>query len=250
MESLEEPLPFPRIDGYRTIRHLDDGSGSTVWVVEDTATHLELAVKILGGDTPCEEAALDSLRLQHDFLVETYEMLATSSGPGVLMEYCPAGSAAQVVAVRGPLSVGEAITVAAPIAGALAFLHAQGLTHGDLSPRNILFTAEGKPKLGDFGTHRMVGQVPGDYGTGGFCAPETALEPSSGVLEPARDVYALAACTWYLLTGRPPNATASRVPLGSMVPEVNDEFAKLLEQALDPTRPGGRVPNNSDSGSS
>lgn len=233
MEFNEEPLAFPRIEGYRTIRHLDAGSGGSVWVVEDESTHDELAVKILGQDAPEDAAATEALDLDHEFLVEALGILQTSQGPGILMEYCPAGSAAQVVAVRGPLSVGETITVVAPIAGALAYLHARGLTHGDLSPRNILFTAEGKPKLGDFGTHRMVGQLPGDLGTQGFCAPETFNGPESGQLEPARDVYALAACTWYLLTGRPPNATANRVPLGSMVPEVNDEFAKLLEQCLD-----------------
>lgn len=239
MESDEEPLTFPQIKGYRAIRHIDDGSGSSVWVVQDVSTHEELAVKILGSATELETGTAESLHVRHEFLVEAVSRLETSMGQGILMEYCPAGSAAAIVAVRGPLSVGETITVVAPIAGALAFLHAQGLTHGDLSPRNILFTAEGKPKLGDFGTHREVGQVPGGFGTQGFCAPETCHSSGSLGLEPARDVYALAACTWYLLTGRPPNATANRVPLGSMVPDVNDEFAKLLEQALD-LDPGNR----------
>lgn len=234
MESQKEPLPFPRIDGYRTLRHLDEGSGRSIWVVQDGTTHEELVVKILGNDAPGSTVEAESLRVDHEFLVESFGMLETSIGPGVLMEYCPAGSVAQVVAVRGPLTVGETITVMAPIAEALAFLHARGLTHGDLSPRNILFTAAGKPKLGDFGTHRVVGENPGDYGTQGFCAPETGSGAGSGELQPARDVYALAACAWYLLTGRPPNATARRVPLGAMVPEVNDEFAKLLELGLDP----------------
>ncbi len=239
MESYEEPLPFPQIKGYRAVRHLDDGSGSSVWVVEDISTHEELVVKILGNTTDLETGAAESLQVRHEFLVEEIRRLETSMGPGILMEYCPAGSAAQIVAGRGPLSVGETITVVAPIAGALAFLHAQGLTHGDLSPRNILFTAVGKPKLGDFGMHRVVGQLPGNYGTQGFCAPETGHGTGAEALEPARDVYALAACTWYLLTGRAPNATANRVPLGSMVPDVNDEFARLLEQALD-LDPGNR----------
>ncbi|MDO5744411.1 MAG: protein kinase, partial [Micrococcaceae bacterium] len=239
MESDEEPLTFPQIKGYRAVRHLDDGSGSSVWVVENVATHEELALKIPGGATDRETGIAESLQVRHEFLVEAVGRLETSLGQGILMEYCPAGSAAQVVAVRGPLSVGETITVIAPIAGALAFLHGQGMTHGDLSPRNILFTAEGKPKLGDFGTHREVGQVPGSHGTQGFCAPETGDLPEALELEPARDVYALAACAWYLLTGRAPNATANRVPLGSMVPDVNDEFARLLEQALD-LDPGNR----------
>lgn len=227
-------MPFPRIDGFRTLRHLDEGSVSSVWVVEDGTTHEELVIKVLGGEASGSVVETEALHLGHEFLVESFGILETSSGPGILMEYCPAGSVAQVVAVRGPLNVGETITVMAPIAEALAFLHAQGLTHGDLSPRNILFTAAGKPKLGDFGTHRGVGETPGEHGTQGFCAPEIVLGVGPGGLEPARDVYSLAACTWYLLTGRPPNATASRVPLGAMVPEVNDEFAKLLEQGLDP----------------
>lgn len=234
MESQIEPLPFPRIDGFRVLRHLDEGSGSSVWVVEDNTTHKEMVVKIPGGDAPESVVESEALQLVHEFLVQSFGLLETSLGPGILMEYCPAGSVAQVVSVRGPLNVGETITVMAPIAEALAFLHARGLTHGDLSPRNILFTAAGKPKLGDFGTHRVVGQTPGEYGTQGFRAPESVLGPGAGGLEPARDLYSLAACAWYLLTGRPPNATNSRVPLGAMVPEVNDEFAKLLEQGLDP----------------
>lgn len=232
MESFEESMVFPIIGGFRTVRHLDEGSGSTVWVVEDDSTKEEFALKILPRGATDEAAAAESPALRHEFLVDGLGLVSTSLGPGILMEYCPAGSAAQVVAVRGPLGVGEVITVMAPIAAALAFLHERGLMHGDLSPRNILFTAEGKPKLCDFGTHRIVGQSPTEFGTQGFCAPETASEGAAGTIEPARDIYALAACTWYLLTGRPPNATASRVPLGSMVPEVNDEFAKLLEQSL------------------
>ena len=143
-------------------------------------------------------------------------MLATSIGPGhpdgVLPRRfgCPGGGGARPAERGGGHYRGGADR------RALAFLHAQGLTHGDLSPRNILFTAEGKPKLGDFGTHRMVGADHRViYGTAGFLCPGNRLgPPDPGVLEPARDVYALAACTWYLLTGRPPNATASRVPLG------------------------------------
>lgn len=234
MESSEEALPFPRIDGYRTLRHLDEGSGSSVWVVEECSTHEELVLKVLGVGALDRDAETEALQLDHEFLVASLATVETSEGPGIVMEYCPAGSVARLVAVRGPLNVGETITVVAPIAEALAFLHARGLTHGDLSPRNILFTAAGKPKLADFGTARAVGQTPGEYGTPGFCAPETALGAQAAELEPARDIYSLAACAWYLLTGRPPNATASRVPLGAMVPEVNDEFAKLLEQGLDP----------------
>lgn len=238
METRDEPQQQPQIAGYDTNRYLGQGGNGTVWVIEDTDSGEELAVKIIGYDESLRRIGAGGLNLRHEYLVHEHGIVDSSLGPGILMEYCPAGSVAAVVASRGPLSVGEVLTVIAPIAEALQFLHDQGLTHGDVSPRNILFTAEGKPKLGDFGTHAIRGETPDDYGTNGFCAPEVAGVADPGELEPARDVYALAACTWYLLTGRAPATASNRIPIGAMVPEVNDNLAVLLEDglAVDPLR--------------
>ncbi|MFJ6418190.1 serine/threonine protein kinase [Paeniglutamicibacter sp. NPDC091659] len=238
METHDEPQQQPQIAGYDTNRYLGQGGNGTVWVIQDTGSGEELAVKIIGYDESLRRIGFRELNLRHEFLVHEYGMVDSSLGPGILMEYCPAGSAAAVVASRGPLSVGEVLTVIAPIAEALQFLHEQGVTHADVSPRNILFTAEGKPKLGDFGAHAIRGETPDDYGTNGFCAPEVAGVADPGELEPTRDVYALAACTWYLLTGRAPAPATSRIPIGAMVPEANDNLAVLLEDglAIDPLR--------------
>ena len=46
---------------------------------------------------------------------------------------------------------GEVVTAIAPVAAALAHAHAHGVVHGDLSPGNIVFTAEGRPVLTDLG---------------------------------------------------------------------------------------------------
>ena len=238
METRDEPQQRPQIAGYDTNRYLGQGGNGTVWVIQDTDSGEEFAVKIIGYDESLRRIGAGGLDLRHEFLVHEHGIVDTSEGPGILMEYCPAGSAAAVVSARGPLSVGEVLTVIAPIAETLQFLHEQGLTHGDVSPRNILFTAEGKPKLSDFGTHSIRGETPEDYGTNGFCAPEVARLAEPGELEPARDVYALAACTWYLLTGRAPAPETNRIPIGAMVPEVNDDLAILLEDglAVDPLR--------------
>ena len=37
------------------------------------------------------------------------------------------------------------VTTIAPVAAALAHAHGNGVVHGDLSPGNIVFTAEGRP---------------------------------------------------------------------------------------------------------
>jgi hypothetical protein len=53
-----------------------------------------------------------------------------------------------------------ALTLAAGIAGALAHLHEQGLTHGDLYGHNILHDGSGQARLGDFGAASFLGGVP------------------------------------------------------------------------------------------
>lgn len=238
METHEKTLEPPRISRYTTKRCLGAGGSGNVWVLQDDVTGQEVVLKVVPYDETFRQDNAQYLEMHHEFLVEQLGFVETSQGPGLLMEYCPAGSAAAVVSARGPLSVGEMMTVIAPMAEVLQHLHEQGMTHGDLSPRNILFTAEGKPKLGDFGNRSIRGETPTDYGTSGFCAPEVARRADSGELEPARDVYGLAACAWYLLTGRAPVQAINRIPIGAVVPEVNDELAMLLEDGLaeDPER--------------
>ena len=121
------------------------------------------------------------------------------------MDYAPGGSLAQLVASRGKLSIGETVTVLTPIAQVLGYLHANGFTHSDVSPGNVLFTSHGKPLLADVGIARMVGDVaavPG-HGTRGFMDPAPVDAVRAG-LQPERDVYSVAALGWYCLTGDVP----------------------------------------------
>ena len=58
------------------------------------------------------------------------------------------------------LTVGMARTIAADVAGALAHLHAHGLTHGDLYAHNLLHDGQGHVRLGDFGAASFLASVP------------------------------------------------------------------------------------------
>ena len=101
---------------------------------------------------------------------------------GLIMDYAAGGSLGQLVAGRGKLGPGETVTVLTPIAQALAYLHGQGFTHGDVSPGNVLFTAHGKPLLADLGVARMVADATAvaDAGTEGF------RDPGAGGRRPGR----------------------------------------------------------------
>ena len=236
------PGPPPVLEGFRTERLLGTGGSSSVWLVAAEDGGRPFALKIPLDGTPEADAAgsfreVDLLAgFQHDHLLVIHGPVATSRGTGIRMDYAPGGSLQNLLGVRGPLPVGEAVTVLAPIAQALAYLHAHGATHGDVAPGNILFTEEGKPLLGDFGLGRRLGEGGRPAaGTPGFMA---SRGPGPGRLDTGADVFALAAVAWFVLTGRVPGPSVQRPPLSVLVPEVPLRFLELVEEGLseDPGR--------------
>jgi serine/threonine protein kinase len=101
---------------------------------------------------------------------------------------------------RGVLGLAEALAAAAPLASALAAVHAVGLLHGDLKPENVLL-AGGAAHLLDFGAARERGRPRLPLrGTPAYLAPEVVRgEPGDG----RADLFALGCVLQLAITGRP-----------------------------------------------
>jgi serine/threonine protein kinase len=98
--------------------------------------------------------------------------------------------------------------IAAQLADALAFIHAQGICHGDLKPSNVLMTPAGKPMLLDFNLafeRRLYAQQLG--GTVPYMSPEQLLATDSNrntdpaLIDSRSDVFALGVILYELLAG-------------------------------------------------
>ena len=175
-------------------------------------------------------------RFSHEHLLRVHHIIETDQGPGLLSDLAPGGSLLGLVTSRGPLPIPEVVTALVPVAQAVGYLHGAGALHGDVTPGNILFTNEGKPLLGDFGTGRLLGAAPGAVaGTPGFIDPQ-----HGGGFDAGADVFALAAVAWFALTGRIPGPAEQRPPLALIVPEVPLELMRLIEDGLSSDR--GRRP--------
>ncbi|WP_426225686.1 protein kinase domain-containing protein [Pseudarthrobacter sp. DSP2-3-2b1] len=257
-------ITVPEVPGFEVGRVLGRGGSATVWLVTEEKTGRDFALKCLGsaGGTRArvrvaglpgpagEEAIRREIRilsvLDHQHLIKAHDAVhfvgsrgsgESGGGTGLLLDYAPGGSLADLVGSRGKLTVGETVTVLTPIAQVLGYLHGKGFTHGDVSPGNVLFTGHGKPMLSDVGIARMVGDVASvpDHGTAGFMDPAPVDAVRAG-LQPERDVYAVAALGWYCLTGEPPRRTADRPPMSLLLPDVPPELAAALEAGLNEDR--------------
>ena len=148
-------------------------------------------------------------RLHHPNIVQVHEVGQHAGSPFLVLELVEGRSLAQSLAGT-PRPARPAAELVETLARAIHCAHRQGVVHRDLTPANILLTADGRPKITDFGLAKLIigggdlrtetGEL---LGTPSYMAPEQAASRHQAI-GAATDVYALGAILYELLTGRPP----------------------------------------------
>jgi serine/threonine-protein kinase len=209
------PAGLPQVPGYEVEAVLGQGGMGIVYKARQCALDRLVAVKMLLagpfaapqelGRFRRETAAMACLR--HPHIVQVYEAGDVEGRPYFTMEFVEGGSLAQKLA-GVPQPASQAAALAVTLAEAVQVAHQAGIVHRDLKPANILLTADGTPKVSDFGLARRLEretrmtQTGIPMGTPSYMAPEQARGQTT--VGPAVDVYALGAILYELLTGRPP----------------------------------------------
>jgi serine/threonine protein kinase, bacterial len=151
--------------------------------------------------------------LFHPHIVEIQYRGESEGQLWVTTDYVKGTSAAQLITNRFPdgLAAGEVLAIVTAIADALDYAHSRGMLHRNVRPANILFAnpagREHQILLTDFGIAPQLGDpneppAPGLTGeTVAYAAPE---QLTGSDIDGRADQYALAATTFYLLTGQPP----------------------------------------------
>ncbi|MEV8068240.1 serine/threonine-protein kinase [Streptomyces sp. NPDC085995] len=211
MEALRAQDPA-RIGAYTLLARLGAGGMGQVYLGRSPGGR-HVALKVIRDEITEHPAALARFRRE----VETVRAVRSAYTANLIdasleaapywlaTEYVEGPTLSGAVAERGPLPVPTCRGVFAALAEGLAAVHAQGVTHRDLKPQNIILSAQG-PQLIDFGIARGVDQTAltdtgFTAGTPGFTAPEVLTR---GEVGPAADVFALGATLAYAATGRPP----------------------------------------------
>ncbi|MBF3245186.1 serine/threonine protein kinase, partial [Pseudomonas aeruginosa] len=224
---LPGPLPDVLSGRYRLERMLGAGGMGTVYRARDLL-HEQfgdpaplVALKLLNesvAESPDASALLYSefaltRRLRHPNVVRlfTFDVDTACQRAYIVMELMPGLPLDRLLCERPEgLPWSELSAIARPLLDVLAYVHEQGVLHGDLKPSNVMLGEEGV-RLFDFGLGQaQAGILDGlpqlsrgriDAWTPGYAAPEL-LEGAP--LSPAADLYALACVLYELADGRHP----------------------------------------------
>ncbi|MGE4066365.1 MAG: protein kinase [Vicinamibacterales bacterium] len=222
------PAVDPTIGPYRLERELARGGMGTVYLAhrDDDEFRRAVAIKLIRGWADDELVRRFRVErqiladLDHPNIARLLDGGATRSGlPYLVMEYVD-GQPIGAYCDQARLSVADRVRLAETLCRAVQYAHERGVIHRDLKPGNVLVTADGVPKLLDFGIARLFDAsapaspaggdtTPGtDRMTPEYASPEQALGLP---VTTASDVYVLGLMLYELLTGvRPQQPTTYR----------------------------------------
>ena len=150
-------------------------------------------------------------------VVPSFDIFEQNGTAYSVSEYCEGVSLERYVSNRGPLSYEQARRMFLPLISAMAAIHAAGVLHLGICPKNVLVDVDGRLRLKNFciPETRTVDTACKPVIAKGYCAPE---QYTAGALRTeAADVYALTATLYFALTGVQPTDAAVRMKKGGQL---------------------------------
>ncbi|WP_435018630.1 protein kinase domain-containing protein [Tundrisphaera sp. TA3] len=211
------PLPSAP-DGYIIEAAIGRGGTGVVYLAQQIGLRRPVAIKMMrlggAGDLGRFRTEAEAIaRLRHPNVLQVHTAGEHQGRPYLVMEYMAGGSLANRLDGT-PWPAEEAARLVRCLAGGIAEAHRLGVVHRDLKPDNILFAADGTPKIGDFGLAKLLDfderhtQTGTLLGSPAYMAPEQA-DPGREPVGPPADLHALGVILYELLIGRPPFRAAS-----------------------------------------
>ncbi len=218
---------------YTLQRLVGRGGMGAVYLAQQSRPRRTVAVKVLLPDLVLEEHPRDEFlarfrreadaiaALDHVNIMPIYEYSEQGDTAYLVMPYVTGGTLREVLEKRGKLPLEKALTIIEQAAAGLDSAHAKGIIHRDLKPGNMLFHADGRILLADFGLAKVLKDVTESESKGHFLTTTGTIVGTPEYLSPEQstgnpvdkrtDVYSLGIVLFHMLAGRVPFQGASPV---------------------------------------
>jgi serine/threonine protein kinase len=250
-----------RINDYQIERQLGGGGFGITYLARDVNLDLPVAVKEYfpadmatrtpdngvqvrsGNDEDVRatyewglERFLDEARalatFRHPNIVRVLRYFRENGTAYIVMEYESGVALKRWVPQNAPLSQKALLSIIYPLLDGLEQVHRAGFLHRDIKPDNIYVRADNTPVLLDFGSARRV-QTNRDMTnivSPGF-APFEQYH-SQGNQGPWTDIYSIGAVMYWMVTGKKPLESASRVRSDTMIPATGLAETRVFGEPL------------------
>ena len=225
--KVETPAAQQAIGKYPLIREIGIGATSRVYLARDPFAERDVAIKVLqfkqGADPDTErimhktfvaEASLAG-KLRHPHIIDIYDAVVEPDRSYLVMEYVAGKTLEEHSSPGNLLPLPKVVEIIFKCIRALEYAFQNGIIHRDIKPGNIILSADGETKVGDFGAsfqQRLddrTTQLKG-IGSPAYMSPEQLRMET---LTHQTDIYSLGVTMFRLLTGRLPHEAGSQVAL-------------------------------------
>ena len=235
MPSITDSIGRVLGDRYRLVTALGTGASAHVYLADDVSLHRRVAIKVLHPALAGDANFLKRFRaearavaaLNHPNILQVYDWGEEDGSPYLVLEYLAGGSLRQVYDTGTLLTPEQAVHIGLQATAGLDYAHRRGLVHRDIKPANLLFDADSRLRIADFGLARALAEAAWTepdgaiLGTARYAAPE---QVEGWTLDGKADVYALAIVLYEGVTGQVPFAGDTTVAtlmarVGTLLPE-------------------------------
>ena len=233
------------------LKRLGAGGMGTVFLAEDVSLGRKVAIKMMQKSLGEDPAALETFRneaqsaakLNHPHVAQIYSFGQHRGCPYLEMELVPGNKLDGMITAGIKLDPAFVMRVGLEIAEGLKAAEGVGLFHGDIKPDNILFDANMRAKLVDFGIASLASQGKSNelWGTPYYIAPEKVQKKKNSARS---DIYSLGATLYHAVAGEPPYEGDDAVavikarfagppkPLEEIRPEIEPEVSRIIGRMM------------------
>jgi len=204
-------MPEALVPGYVVVHPIGEGGQAKVYLAEREHDGLRVALKILDKKLRQDKIFLERFvreykllsSLNNEHVVKIYDQGFSGEQVYIAMEFLPSGTLA--ARIHEGMSSRAALRLLLQLGMALHAIHAEGIVHRDLKPANILFRADGRPVIVDFGLAKDLGiqstlTIAGKLlSTPRYMSPEQCMGTA---VDTRSDLYSVGVIFWEMLTGR------------------------------------------------